>query len=482
MRVYEDLRIFVVIKSNLFTYIMIYYVIVCALGVALGGLIVAVWMNNAKSRLNGEVAMLKGELRQKDVQIDQMNERLIDERKQYDSALERRQKEYEMQQQLAQRQLEAADQRQREADRLMAERFQKMKEEFQTASEGVLRTRQQQLEKTGRDTLQGIADPLLTEIKRMQTLVGETDREHQKAIAQLHAAIKENMEQSKGLGEKADSLAEALRGENKTQGNFGEMRLTQLLDNMGFTNGEQYTLQPIIKAPNGKPVKTADGHSLQPDVILHFPEHRDLIIDSKVSLTAFQDYYEAKTEAEKKSALDRHLKSMRNHVDELAKKDYASYLPAGGVDFVIMFVFNEAAVQLALTADPSLYEEAWRKKVIICSGSNLYGLLRLLESAWKQQRRLENEQQLMAAARLVVERVQIFRERFENVENLINKTQKAVEEVKNITEQRGHSIITATRKMLKFGAEQSAKHVPLPAPDNDEDTDNEDATAGGQEA
>lgn len=429
---------------------MIYYVIIFVVAAALGALAAIVATNGRKTKILGDNAMLQGELRQKEKEIEHLGQEMA------------------RQQELAQKQLEAADRRQQDSDERMAERFQKLKEEFQTVSEGVLRSRQQQLEKTGKDTLQGITDPLMAELKRMQALVGETDREQQKALAELKASIRANMEQSKGLGQKADSLAEALRGENKTQGNFGELRLAQLLDNMGFVEGEQYEQQSTLTDENGKTIKTADGHALQPDVILKFPDNRNLIIDSKVSLTAFQDYYNAQTEKDKANALDRHLKSIRAHVDELSKKDYAAYLPSGGVDFVIMFVFNEGAVQLALTADPKLYEEAWRKKVIICSGSNLYGLLRLLESAWKQQRRLENEQKLMAAARDVVERVQMFSERFEKVEDALRKTQSAVNDVKIITANSGSSIITSARKMLKFGAEQSTKHKALPTPEGED--------------
>lgn len=434
---------------------MIYYIIIFIVAAALGALAAIVATNGKKARMLSQNAMLQGELRQKENEIDRLG------------------KEMARQQELAQKQLEAADRRQQESDQRMAERFQKLKEEFQTASEGVLRSRQEQLEKTGKDTLQTIADPLMAELKRMQTLVGDTDREQQKALAELKASIKATMEQSKGLGEKADSLAEALRGENKTQGNFGELRLAQILENMGFVEGEQYEQQVTLTDENGKTVKTPDGHALQPDVILKFPDKRNLIIDSKVSLTAFQNYYNAQTDEDRKAALDSHLKSIRAHVDELARRDYASYLPGGGVDFVIMFVFNEGAVQLALTADPNLYEEAWRKKVIICSGSNLYGLLRLLESAWKQQRRLDNEQKLMAAANDVVKRVQMFCERFKKVEESLSKTQEAVKQVKITTADNGLSIITSARNMLKFGAEQSPKHDPLPALEGEEEDEEE---------
>lgn len=438
---------------------MLYYVIIFVVAAAIGAMAAMLVGNKRLTRLTADNATMRSLLQQKDRQIEQAQSQMAEQRQQYAADTARAQQELE-------RIARESDRRQQDNERMMAERFQKMKEEFQTTSESVLRTRQQQLEKTGKDTLQGIADPLMAELKRMQSIVGDTDREHQKAIAELKASIRANMEQSKGLGEKADSLAEALRGENKTQGNFGELRLKQLLDNMEFVEGEQYEQQTTLTDESGKTIKSSDGHSLQPDVILKFPDNRHLIIDSKVSLTAFLDYNNAKTDEEKKGALERHLKSIKAHVDELAKKDYASYLPGGGVDFVIMFVFNEGAIQLALTAEPKLYEEAWKKKVIICSGSNLYGLLRLLASAWKQQRRLENEQKLMAAAKDVVERVQMFRERFEKVESALRSTQAAVDDVKNITKDGGHSIITATRKMLKFGAEQSTKHAALPEPDN----------------
>lgn len=440
---------------------MISYFITALASLIIGALAAALITNRSKTLLIKENASLQGQLRQKDGQLTQAAEQLRQQRQHSAQETERNRSEVERLQREIERAYQDAERHRQDAEKMTVERLEKMREEIKTVSEQVLIQRQQQIEKTGRDTLLTIADPLMDELKRMQALLERQDKDHQLSISNLNATIRANMEQAKGLGLSADHLAQALRGESKTQGNFGELRLKQLLDNMGFVEGEQYEQQPTLQDENGKVLKTADGHALQPDVILKFPDHRNLIIDSKVSLTAFQDYSEAQTEEEKKDALRRHVASVKRHVQELANKDYASYLKGGGVDFVIMFVFNEGALQLALTQEPHLYEEAWRKKVIICSGSNLYGLLRLLESAWKQQRRLQNEQKLMESARQVVERVQMFRERFLEVERALQKAQDAVNNVKIVTSDGGRSILTATRKMLSYGAEESPKHRSL---------------------
>lgn len=363
--------------------------------------------------------------------------------------------------------LASAERQYTEQHAKMEELFQKqmdqqmalMKEQMNTTSEKILKERSEELTSMNKEQLATILNPLNEHIKQMREAVEKSDREHNSTMERLDATIKTSIEQSKEVGERADKLAQALTGENKTQGNFGELRLRQLLEGMGLEEGTQYEEQTTMRDADGRVIKEEEGHRLIPDVILHFPKNRDLIIDSKMSFTAFEDYYNADTEDLKADALKRHLNSVKNHVIELSKKDYSKYIPETHerLDFVIMYMFSENALQLAFSADPGLWKWAYDKKVIITGSQNLFPMLRVLEMSWNQVRQVENQREIMEAANLVVDRVQLFYERIEAVENCLDKTANAFADLKNITAPNGVSIGTAARKLLKYGASENPK-------------------------
>lgn len=363
--------------------------------------------------------------------------------------------------------LASAERQYTEQHAKMEELFQKqmvqqmalMKEQMNTTSEKILKERSEELTSMNKEQLATILNPLNEHIKQMREAVEKSDREHNSTMERLDATIKTSIEQSKEVGERADKLAQALTGENKTQGNFGELRLRQLLEGMGLEEGTQYEEQTTMRDADGRVIKEEEGHKLIPDVILHFPKNCDLIIDSKMSFTAFEDYYNADTEELKADALKRHLNSVKNHVIELSKKDYSKYIPETHerLDFVIMYMFSENALQLAFSADPGLWKWAYDKKVIITGSQNLFPMLRVLEMSWNQVRQVENQREIMEAANLVVDRVQLFYERIEAVENCLDKTANAFADLKNITAPNGVSIGTAARKLLKYGASENPK-------------------------
>lgn len=334
-----------------------------------------------------------------------------------------------------------------------------IREQMNSASEKILKERAEQLSAVNKEQLSGILTPLQTHIQQMREAVERSDREHNSTMQRLDATIKTSIEQSRQVGERADKLAQALTGENKTQGNFGELRLKQLLEGMGLQEGEQFTLQETIRDKDGNVVYEEEGHRLIPDAILHFPDKRDVIIDSKMSFTAFEDYHNAETEVQRQDALKRHLTSMRNHVNELARKNYSKYIAEGHakLDFVLMYVFSESALQLALTNDATLWKDAYDRGVIITGSQNLYTMLRVLEMTWKQVRQVENQQKIMECANMIVDRVQLFAERFESVKQQLQKTQDSFDKLESITAETGQSILTPASRLLKMGASQNPK-------------------------
>lgn len=358
--------------------------------------------------------------------------------------------------QLYGQQVDALRQQQREQ---LQQQMELIKAEMNTASEKILKERSQQLATTNEQQLAGLLNPLRENIKQMKDAVERSDHTQSVTMERLDASIKENLKLAQEVGMRADKLAQALTSENKTQGNFGELRLKQLLQEMGLEEGLQFEEQVMLRDENGSVMRDADGCKLIPDVILHFPDHRDVVIDSKMSFTAFQDYHNATTDEARNQALKRHLMSMRQHVSELSRKDYSHYLPEGHqqLDFVMMYVFSESALQLALSTDPTLWKEAYDRGVIIAGSQSLFVMLRVLEMSWKQMRQAENQKEIMKAANVIIERTQLFYERFLKVDDLLQRTQEAFDEVKRSTAPSGQSITVAASKLLKYGAQENPK-------------------------
>ncbi|HEY9542186.1 DNA recombination protein RmuC [Prevotella sp.] len=334
-----------------------------------------------------------------------------------------------------------------------------IREQMNSASEKILKERADELSENNKLQLSAILNPLHENIKQMREAVEKSDRQQNESMTRLDQSIKENLKQAREVGERADKLANALTSENKTQGNFGELRLKQVLENMGLEEGLQFEEQVTMKDEHGQTIYEEGGHRLIPDVILHFPDNRDVVIDSKMSFKAFEDYHNADNESDREEALRRHLLSVRNHMNELSKKNYSKYIRDGHhrLDFVMMYVFSEGALQLALSHEPGLWKEAYDKGVIIAGSQNLYMMLRVLEMSWKQVRQVENQQEIMKAANTIIDRVQLFYERFLKVDEQLRKTQDAFDDVKRTTQPSGQSIVTAARQLINFGGEENPK-------------------------
>lgn len=342
----------------------------------------------------------------------------------------------------------------------MRQQMELIKEQMNTASEKILKERSEQLSEENKEQLSAILNPLKDGISQMKEAVEKSGKEHSETMVRLDATIKHSIEQSREVGERADKLAQALTGENKTQGNFGELRLKQLLEDMGLEEGTQFEEQTTMRDSSGRTIyDEVDGHRMIPDIILHFPDERDVIIDSKMSFKAFEDYHNAENDVERQDALTRHIASVRQHVNELSRKNYSAYIKEGRgkLDFVLMYVFSESALQLALMNAPTLWKEAYDKGVIITGSQNLYMMLRVLEMTWRQVRQIENQELMMKTANTIIDRVQLFYERFLKAEDMLMKTQKAFDEVKTVSSPSGQSIEVAAKSLIKFGAKANPK-------------------------
>ena len=361
----------------------------------------------------------------------------------------------------AEQQIEALRQLNREQ---VENQLKLIKEQMQTTSEEVLKRRQEELGERNREQVSKIIDPLQQSLKDMQEALDKSKEQQSEALTRLDETIKVNMQKSAALGETADRLTRALTGEVKVQGNFGELKLKQLLEDLELKEGEQFDTQETLRDKAGNIAKGDDGKGLIPDFILHFPNNRHVVVDSKMSLTDYERYMNAEDGTpEKTEYLKSHIASVRAQVKRLAKKEYSKYLPNGynRLNFAIMYVPIEGALNLALLNDSTLWREAYDQGVMILGPQTMYMNLRVLEMMWTQVRQLSNQQAMMDAANSVIDRVQDFGMRFMDVESSMNDTIKKIAKLKITTADSGASIITAARNLLKAGAKENKKKKTL---------------------
>ena len=336
---------------------------------------------------------------------------------------------------------------------------QMIKEQMKATSEVILKERAQELATKNNEQVSLIIDPLKQSLKEMKEALDKNKEQQSIALNRLDATIQANMQKSAALGETADRLTRALTGEVKVQGNFGELKLKQLLEDMELHEGEQFDTQETLRDRFGKAIKDDDGRGMIPDFILHFPNNRHVVVDAKMSLTDYERYMNADTPEDKTGYLKAHIDSVRAQVGRLSRKDYSKYLPSGynKLNFVIMYVPIESALNLALLNDATLWKEAYDQGVMILGPQSMYMNLRVLEMMWTQVRQLQSQQEMMDAANIVIERIQDFGTRFLDVESSMNDTIKKMSALKTTTASDGRSIITAAKNLLKAGARENKK-------------------------
>ncbi len=368
------------------------------------------------------------------------------------------------------------DEQKRHHEEQLRAQIELLKEQLQTAAEKVLKERSEELSATNKEQLAQILNPLQIGIKLMKDEVEKSRIERAESISHLKTAISHSVEQAEKLERKTENLTQALAMDNKYQGSFGELQLRQMLEDMGLVRGVQFEEQVTLRDEKGDAILGEDSdRRMQPDVILHFPDKRDIIIDSKVSLTAYLRYKDTSlSDKERQQALADHVQSVRNQIRNLTQKSYWKQYNQKGIklDFVVMFMCSESALQLAISSNASLWQEAYRQGVLITGPQNLYALLRILELSWKQMAQVENQQNIIDCADEIVARVQLFYERFLAVESEFAKTQQSLSKLKLTVSPTGQSIITSANKLLKYGAkEDPKKKKSLPKEDEPQDAD-----------
>ena len=335
-------------------------------------------------------------------------------------------------------------------------------------SERVLKAREEELDRKARETFGPIAEGLDKDIRSMK----EAFDSNRKTSAETSQSLKDNIEnavrnlreQTLSIGDKADNLADALKGRNKAQGNWGEVILDNLFAAEGLKEGRDYDKEETLRDEHGNILRNEDTDKrMRPDFILHYPDGNDIVIDSKVVLTAMYDWHAAADEAAKADASQRNLAAMKEQVRNLSRKDYSRYLQSGHkmLDYVIMFVPVYSALRLAYEADRNLWHDAYRQGVLITTEETLMPFLRMISIAWKSHEQVANQQQIISAAEMMLARVSDFCAAHAKMGEKLEDALKQYDLCDRKIRARGQSIVGAANRLISYGVPQNAKK-PLP--------------------
>ena len=343
-----------------------------------------------------------------------------------------------------------------------------LKAQMTAETEKLLKAREEELERKAKETFGHIAEGLDKDIRSMK----EAFDSNRKTSAETSQSLKDNIEnavrnlreQTLSIGDKADNLADALKGRNKAQGNWGEVILDNLFAAEGLKEGRDYDKEETLRDEFGNILRNEDTEKkMRPDFILHYPDGNDIVIDSKVVLTAMYDWHAAADEAAKADALERNLQAMKEQVRKLSKKDYGRYLQPGHkmLDYVIMFVPVYSALRLAYEADRNLWHDAYRQGVLITTEETLMPFLRMISIAWKSHEQVANQQQIISAAEMMLARVSDFAAAHAKMGEKLEEALRQYDQCDKKIRARGQSIVGAANKLISYGVPQNTKK-PLP--------------------
>lgn len=323
----------------------------------------------------------------------------------------------------------------------------KMSLEFKNLANEILEQKGRAFTDSNRQNIESILKPLQEKIQQFEKKVDDTyDRESKERFS-LAKEIRNLQDLNLRISEDAVNLTNALKGDTKTQGNWGEFVLERLLENSGLRKGSEYVIQ--------KSLRTNEGGNRQPDVIIHLPESKDVIVDSKVSLVAYERYYSEPDESKKNTALKEHIQSIRNHIRDLSKKDYQNLQAVRSLDFVIMFLPVESAFALAVQNDQSLFTEAFDKNIALVAPTTLMATLRTIQNIWRYEHQNKNALEIAKGAGAMYDKFVSFTEDLEDIGKRLDQTQVSYEQAhKKLVSGRGN-LVTRVEKLKTLGARAS---------------------------
>ncbi len=351
--------------------------------------------------------------------------------------------------------------------------MEQMANQNKAATEDMLKARQKEFAESSSTHIGQIVNPLKETIEKMEKAMKESSEKSVEINTSMQENLKAMMEQNKLTQATTEGLTNVLKHTTKAQGDWGETVLSELLRAQGLTEGVHFHKQVTLRDEKGNTLHNDDGSAMRPDIIVHLDQSRDIIIDSKVSLTAFFNYVNSDSEEAKHKYLKEHISSIQNHVNELAQKDYTAYIrpPKERMDYVIMFVPHTAALWTALNAQPNLWRNAMARNVYIADEQTLYAALKIINMTWTQIKQAENHEKLYQLAEEMVNRVGLFMKQYHDMGNALKKAQEAYDEGGKKLSPKGQSIIGSANKLLKLGVRENTKNpIPKLSDPMDEDT------------
>lgn len=396
----------------------IVFALIIIVAVAIG----FVLFNNTKAGYERQIGELKKQLETE----REYTKRMLD---QADANLQRANQNLE-------RERQHAEQMRKESDLRWEEKLDSLKNNMQNTAAKELAAKQEELQRTNRMQMDDLLKPIKEQFNDFKRAVDESKTQNEVNKTELQKAFESTMKlfqqqqqqtvdslklQTERIGEDAANLSRALKGESKTQGDWGEMVLETLLENSGLQRNEEFFVQETVKSE--------DGASFRPDVVVKFPEGRSVVIDSKVSLKAYADAVAAEDERERDQLLAEHAKSVRRHVDELSAKSY-NKLVKDAIGFVLMFVPNENSYIAAMKQQPDLSRYAYQKRIIIISPSNLLMALQLAYNLWQYDRQSKNVEKIVKTAADLYDKVAGFAETFTDLEAQLQRLARNFEQAR----------------------------------------------------
>lgn len=343
--------------------------------------------------------------------------------------------------------IEAHSKLEQETERVRKE----LSSEFKLLAQQLLEEKSKQLQKEGVEGLVNTLNPLRQQLSDFRTKVEDVHEKQVRDRASLQAEISQLKLMNQRLSSEAENLTNALKGNKKLQGNWGEVVLERVLEQSGLRKGHEYETQVNLK--------DEDGQRRLPDVIVHLPDNRDVVIDSKVSLNAYIEAMSADDESARNRALATHVRSVSTHIDELGAKNYESLIGLRTLDFVLMFIPIESAFMSAFEHDPDLFRRAYDKGVIVVSPTTLLATLKTVQTLWRYEQQNKNAEEIALQAGRLFDQVVLFVESLDEVEKHFGKAQEALLQSKNRLSTGRGNLISRINRLSDLGARHK-KQVP----------------------
>ena len=339
-----------------------------------------------------------------------------------------------------------------------------VKSQLTAETEKLLAQREEALQKKAEETFKALAGPLGQNLKAMQESFEAQKRSQTEGTATLKTAVEQAVkhlqDQTQSIGTKADNLAQALKGQNKMTGTWGEMILYNILVNEGMEEGRDFDREETLRDAQGSIVLNEDsGKRMRPDYILHYPDRTEVIIDAKTSMEALSDWYSAQDPALKEDAARRNLQAIRAQIKSLSTKRYQDYIREGykTLDYVIMFIPNYGALQLAKTLVPGIFQEAYQQGVLLTTEETLMPFLRMIRVAWTNYEQARNQEKIIKAAQAMIDRVADFSKAHAAMGEKLKAAQEEYDKVSAKISDSGQSILVSAHQLLKLGVPKNPK-------------------------